>query len=377
MEFFIENIEKVKKENRYRQLKNIDKIEGKYIYINGEKIVDFSSNNYLGLRDDKRIIEAAHFALDKYGLGSGASRIVSGDCELFYQFEQSIARFKQKEAALLFNSGYDANLGVISSIMDKNDVIFSDKYNHASIYDGILLSGAKLIRYRHNDINDLENKLKKYRCDYKKAMVITDSIFSMDGDRADLKSISDLKNSYDFIFMVDEAHATGIFGNNGEGLVNEQKADVDIIMGTLGKAFGTQGAYIASKKIIIEYVINNARSFIFTTALSPILIAASLQSLEIIKKESFRREKIILNSEYLRRELKNKNYNLLNSSTQIIPVIVNNDKEAIELSRKLYNYGIYIPAIRYPAVPLNQPRLRISVNYNIDINDIEKIFECI
>jgi len=374
LNFFNDKIKKVEKENRLRELKKIDKIIGKKIYIDGKQYVDFSSNNYLGLRDDKRVIEVAHFAIDKYGLGSGASRIVSGDADIFYEFEKNIAKFHNKESALIFNSGYDANVGIISAIMTKEDIIFTDKYNHASIYDGMFLSNAKIIRYSHNNITDLEEKLIKYRDSYKKAMVVTDSVFSMDGDKGNLKEIEKLKIKYDFIFMVDEAHGIGIFGENGNGIVNEQQIkSADIIMGTLGKAFGLTGAYVASSQSIIRYLINYSRSFIFSTMLPPAIIASANKTLELIQNEKFRREKIIELSNYLRQELKYKGYNTLESNTQIVPVIFNSDIDAIKISKKLYENNLYVPAIRYPAVPANKPRLRISINFNITKEDIDKI----
>ncbi|BDU50893.1 8-amino-7-oxononanoate synthase [Haliovirga abyssi] len=375
MDFFKEELRKIKDLNLFREIKKISNSNGKYIYINGKKYIDFSSNNYLGLKDDERVKDAAIEAIKKYGVGSGASRLVTGTNELYNRLENEISNFKNTEATLLFNSGYDANLGSISTIMDKNDVIFSDKLNHASIIDGIFLSKSKLIRYKHNDINDLEDKLIKNRKNYKKALVITDSIFSMDGDKANLQDIAKLKEKYDFLFMIDEAHGTGIFGKNGIGLAEEQNVlgKVDITMGTLGKSFGTQGAYITGKKDIIEYLVNRCRSFIFTTAIAPSAIGAALKSLEIIKKEAKRREKILRNSDYLRKELLKLGLDTQNSSSQIIPIIIGEEKKALEISQKLFEENLFVSAIRKPTVPSGTARLRISINYNIDKDDIDKL----
>ncbi len=375
--FFEDKLKDLKGKQQYRKLKNIKKTCGKYIFdANNRSFLDFSSNNYLGLRDDKRIIQKTKEACDKYGIGSGASRIVAGDSEIFYRFENDIAKYKNKEAAIVFNSGYDANIGVISAIMNKNDVIFCDKYNHASIYDGIALSKAKLIRYVHNDIDDLEKKLIKHRGQYEKAMIITDSVFSMDGDKAKLIEISKLKEKYNLLFMVDEAHGTGLFGEMGTGIVEEQNIkNVDIIMGTLGKSFGVQGAYIAASQVIVDYIINFSRSFIFTTAISPILIEAASEALKIMKTEKYRRDKVIANAKYIRSELKKMGYDTLDSDTQIIPVIFDSNNLALEFSKTFQENNIYLPAIRYPAVPMNLPRLRISVNYNLEDCDIKKLLK--
>ena len=236
-------LEKIKAENLYREIKPIEKIEDKYLYIHGKRYLDFSSSNYLGLRDDKRVVEAVKKSLDIYGLGSGASRLVVGNSKVFDDLETKLAQLKNKEKALVFNSGYDLNLGVISAIANENTYIFCDKLNHASIYDGINLSKAKLIRYKHNDIEDLKKKLNEYK-DYEDKLLITDTVFSMDGDKAKLREIVELKKEFGFQIMVDEAHAGGVLGTNGMGLAEEENLfeEIDIIMGTFSKAYGGQGA---------------------------------------------------------------------------------------------------------------------------------------
>ncbi|OQY08900.1 MAG: hypothetical protein B6I28_03995 [Fusobacteriia bacterium 4572_132] len=291
------------------------------------------------------------------------------------KFEKEIADFKGKERALLFNSGYDANIGIISSIMEKGDIIFCDRLNHASIIDGILLSGARFIRYKHNDIIDLERKIEKNIGNYKKAMVVTDSVFSMDGDKARLKEISKLKEKYNFIFMIDEAHGTGILGEKGKGLAEEQGVmdKVDLNMGTLGKAFGVQGAYVAGNNEIIEYLINKSRSLIYTTAISPIMIAGAQKSLEIIKNEPERRRKIIEMSNYFRNEIIKLGYDVGKSETNIVPIILGDNEKTLKLSSKLYKNKILAPAIRYPTVPNGKERIRFSINFNLNYEEIEKL----
>jgi len=373
--FFELTIRKLKEKNMFRKLKKIKKIKKKYIYIGEEKLIDFSSNNYLGLTDNEKVKEAVIKAINKYGVGSGASRLVTGNTEIHSKFEKELAEFKGKEKALLFNSGYDANIGIISSIMGKNDIIFCDRLNHASIIDGILLSGARFLRYKHNDIIDLEKKMEKHIGSYKKIMVVTDSVFSMDGDKAKLKQISKLKEKYDFIFMIDEAHGTGVLGENGKGLAEEQEVmdKIDLNMGTLGKAFGVQGAYVAGNSEMIEYLINKSRSLIYTTAISPIMIAGAQKSLDIIKKEPERREKIIKMSNYFRSEIIKLGYNLGESETNIVPIILGDNKKVLELSDKLYQNGILAPAIRYPTVEKGKERIRFSINYNLNYEDLDKV----
>ncbi|MGM0508357.1 MAG: 8-amino-7-oxononanoate synthase, partial [Fusobacteriota bacterium] len=377
MDRFESELLKLKKSNLYRKIKDINKIKNKYVFIKGEKFIDFSSNNYMGLKDNNEIKESAKKAIDIYGMGSTGSRLVTGTTALHKEFEEKIARFKSKERALIFNSGFDANYGVISSIMKKDDIIFSDKLNHASIIDGSLKSGARLIRYHHNDMKNLEKRLKKYRNKHKRALIITDSVFSMDGDCAKLDKLAQLKTKYDTLLMIDEAHGTGVLGKKGAGLASEMDLldKIDINMGTLGKSFGLQGAYIASSSDIIEFLINNARSFIYTTAISPIIISGAITALELIKKGDFRRTKIREMSNYFRSELKKNGYNTGDSSTQIVPIIIGDNEETLKLSEKLYKNKILAPAIRYPTVPRGGSRIRFSINYNLDYEDLNKVIE--
>ncbi len=375
MKFIKEELLKLKEENLFREIKNIDKIEGKFVYINNKKYLDFSSSNYLGLRDNEDIKEEVIKAVEKYGFGSGASRLVVGTNELYDKLEKLMSKIKKQEKTLFFNSGYDANLGVINTLFGKNDIIFCDKLNHASIYDGIFMSGAKLVRYKHNNMKDLEKKLLKYRKEYKNSLIITDTIFSMDGDRANLIKLVDLKKSFDSILMIDEAHGGGIIGENGGGLAQEKGVleEIDINMGTFSKAYGGQGAYVSSKRDIIDYLINKCRSLIYTTSLPPSVVAGNIKAVQMGEKDSFRRQKVEENSKYLRKELAKKGYNIGESTSHIIPIILDSNDEAVEKSRGLFAKGIILPAIRKPTVI--EPRLRISLGYLIEKEDIDKILE--
>ena len=369
-----EELEKLKRENLYREIKPIEKLQGKYLFMGGKKYLDFSSSNYLGLRDDARVVEAVKAALDEYGFGSGASRLVVGNTKVFNDLEEYLEKLKEKEKALIFNSGYDLNIGVISAISNENTVIFCDKLNHASIYDGVKLSKAKLVRYKHNDMKDLEKKLEEYK-EYKDKLLITDTVFSMDGDKANLREIVKLKSEYNFLIMIDEAHGGGVFGERGGGLWEDLSIgkEIDIIMGTFSKAYGGQGAYVLGEKLFVDYLINKTRSLIFTTSLPPCVIAGNLKALELSVEEGFRREKLLENAKYLREELKKIGFDTGESQSQIIPILMKDNKEALIYYEKLMERGIYLPAIRKPTV--TKARLRVSLSYNLEIEDIDYLIE--
>ena len=375
MEFFKQELEELKTKGLFRSIKNIEKTEGKYIYIDGKKYLDLSSSNYLGLRDDSRVKEEVKKAIDTYGFGSGASRLVCGTADVYTQLEDYLKTEKKQEAALFFNSGYDANLGIISSIIGKNDVVFCDKLNHASIYDGIFLSGAKLIRYKHNDVLDLKKKLLQHRDKYQKAMIVTDTLFSMDGDFADLKAILELKEQHKAIFMIDEAHAGGVFGESGMGLAEYENIlqKIDINMGTFSKAYGGQGAYVCASKLTVEYLINKSRSLIYTTAIPPAVAAGNLIAMRIAKEESWRRKKLLDLVAYLREGIGKLGLEIVDGESQIIPIICKSNEMALKLSGELYKKGIFVPAIRKPTV--NQPRLRVSLGALLGIEDLEFFLE--
>ncbi len=334
----------------------------------GEKeYIDFSSNDYLGLSSHPRLIEESKKAIDEFGTSSSASRLMSGDLRMHHQLEEEVSRFKNKESALVFNSGYQANVSIISSLYGRGDCIFSDRLNHASIVDGILLSRAKVFRFRHNDLEQLETLLKKERNKSNKALIITESIFSMDGDRAPLKALVDLKEEYDCSMMVDEAHATGIFGRGGAGLVQEEGLEdrVDLIMGTFSKALAGFGAYLACSQKIADYLINTCRGFIYSTALPPAVIASNLASIRIVKEETFRRERVLASASYFRDALKKKGF-LIKGESQIVPVVIGENVKALELSSMLQERGYYVLAVRPPTVPAGEARLRFSLNFHHD-----------
>ncbi|NQT46287.1 MAG: 8-amino-7-oxononanoate synthase [Candidatus Omnitrophica bacterium] len=358
-------LKKRESEGLLRILKPADsRGEGK-IYREGKEFVDLSSNDYLGLSTHPKIKDAAREATEKYGTSSSASRLLSGDLNIHHHLEERVANFKGKEAALVFNSGYQANVGIISALYSKGDAIICDRLSHASIIDGILLSGARFFRFNHNDSGHLESILKNNRDNFKDVLIVTETIFSMDGDRPPLCELVELKKRYNCEIMVDEAHATGVFGENGAGVVEEEglSENIDLVMGTFSKALGSFGAYLACSKMVKDYLINACRSFIYSTALPPSVIAANLAGLDLIKEESFRRKALLENAAFFKEVLRSKGFDVRGSS-QIVPLIIGDSQKAIDMSRELQEKGYWALPIRPPTVPSNEARVRFSLTYH-------------
>lgn len=351
--------------------------EGKISFKNREYI-DLSSNDYLGLSNHPALKDAAKAAIDRLGVSASASRLLSGDLDIHHQLEEEAATLKGKESALVFNSGYQANLGIISSLCQRGDAIFSDRLNHASIIDGMLLSGAKLFRFAHNNIEQLEFLLKEQRHKFKDSLIVTESIFSMDGDRSPLKEIVQLKTEYNCALMVDEAHATGIFGENGAGLVEEEglSHSIEYIMGTFSKALGSFGGYLACSEKVRDYLINSSRSFIYSTALPPPVIASNIAGIGLLKKEPFRRRELLENAGYFRQRLSERGFKVEGSS-QIIPLITGESQKAIKISQELKKRGYWALPIRPPTVPPGESRLRFSLTYHHSKKILEELVDLI
>lgn len=362
-----------KQEGLLRSLKPASFRKGNKINFSGKEYIDFCSNDYLGLSFDPRIIEEIKKAADRFGTAVCASRLLSGDLDLHHQLERKVAGFKGKETALVFNSGYQANLGIISSLYGKGDCVFSDRLNHASIMDGIALSQAKLFRFRHNDTRHLKDLLEKQRAKFKKALIVTESVFSMDGDTAPLKELSELKEKYGCWLMVDEAHATGIFGDTGAGLVQQEGLEekIDLIMGTFSKALAGFGAYLAASQLVVDYLVNTCRSFIYSTALPPAVIAGNLKSIELVEKEPERGKSLLSLAEYFRGCLSEKGLEVKGCS-QIVPVIIGDNQASERIAFGLQQKGYWVLPVRPPTVPVGQARLRLSLNVYHDKKALEK-----
>ena len=371
-----EKLEQLKHLSQQRVLHKTENAPFPWLTLNGQRMLNLASNNYLGLAGDMRLALAGTKSLQMYGAGSTASRLIVGNHPLYEEAETSLIDWKGMEGGMILNSGYTANIGIISAIMDRNGVIFSDKYNHASIVDGIVLSRAKFQRYRHCDLNHLEALLKKCPTD-KRKLIITDTVFSMDGDIAPLEGLVFLKERYNAILMVDEAHSSGIFGEQGEGLVHAHNLQekVDIQMGTFSKGLGCYGAYVVGRKWLIDYLMNKMRSFIFTTALPPSVLGSIKAAIDIVRTEQFRRKQLMEHSHYFAYSLKKLGFQIGQSETQIIPIVIGPNEETMLFSRKLQEEGIAAIAVRPPTVPEGQARIRFTVMATHERNDLEQAIE--
>jgi 8-amino-7-oxononanoate synthase len=358
----------------YPDLKIVESGAEPEVLIEGKKVLMFSSNNYLGLATEPRVIEAAVEATRKYGVGSDGSRLLSGNLDVHRAFEEAIARFKGGEDAIAIPSGFGANVGVIAAIMNplkvdagsffaRRGVILSDELNHASIIDGCAMSKQKVVVYKHSDMADLEKKLRHYR--YRRKLVVTDSVFSMDGDIAPLDQISALCKKYNAMLMIDEAHATGVIGKTGHGTMElfglKPTRDVDIVLGTCSKALASSGGFVVGSKDLIRYLRVACRSYMFSTAGTPASSASLIKVLEIMETEPSHRERLTENASYTRTVFKNAGFDTLGSATQIIPILIGDDTRAITFSRKLFERGIFGPCVRWPAVEKGKARIRFTI----------------
>ncbi len=350
------------------------------VVVDGKEVLLLCSNNYLGLANHPTLKEASIKAVEHYGVGTGASRLVSGTMELHEQLERKIAVFKGTEKALVFNSGYAANTGVIPALAHKGDILFSDKLNHASIVDGCLLSRARLVRYPHNDMAFLRRSLAEHRGDGRR-IIIVDGVFSMDGDMANLVELVAIKKEHGALLMVDDAHGTGVLGSTGRGTAEHLglSSEIDISMGTLGKALGGFGAFIASSHETIEYLVNRARSFIFSTSLPPAVLAAASAAFDIVdsREGADLRQRLAVNTEYLRNSLCEAGFDTLGSETQIIPVFVGDAQKTMEFSRALLDEGVFVQGIRPPTVPVGSSRLRFTLMATHDVSDLQRVLKAV
>ena len=357
LDSYEKQLKNLQEQSHLRIIKNIDNKNNKFIYLNGKKLINLSSNNYLEFADNAEITnEFLNYAGDKYSFGSASARPLTGTLPVYKELEDLISEMFNKERTLLFNSGYHANVGINSSIAGKGDVIFSDKLNHASIIDGMRLSESKFFRYPHNNMEALEKLLIRERNNFNNAVIVSESVFSMDGDIADLNRLVELKEKYNCILILDEAHAFGVFGKNGLGVTETLGITdkVDLIIGTFGKAIGSMGAFATGNKILIDYLINKARSFIFSTALPPINIAFSKWIIENKLTCTFEKRMNMLTIG-----------NKAGSKSHIIPVIIGGNKETIETCDILFHNGYFTLPIRPPTVPEGTSRLRLSLTTGI------------
>lgn len=349
-----------KTRNLYRTMKTIDSAQGAHITVDAKEYVLMASNSYLDITRHPHMIESCEKALRHYGFGSGGSRLTTGNTDLHEKLEQKIADFKKCESAIVFNTGYVANVATISVIMKDGGIIFSDELNHASIIDGCRLSKAKCIVYKHNDMTDLLQKIEANPSQNR--LAVSDAVFSMDGDILNLPEFVEICKNNGVLSMIDEAHSTGVIGKTGHGIVEHYNYSCkpDILMGTLSKAIGSEGGYVAGPQILIDFLRNTARGFIFSTSISPVTVAGAIAGLEIIEEEPGLVNKLHNNIEYFCNCLKELGIEQ-DSKTAIIPIIIGDEKKALDISNKLYENGFFISAIRYPTVARGQARLRVAL----------------
>jgi len=360
-DFVEEELQLLERKGSYRRIRWVEEAPSPWVRINGDRVLLLCSNNYLGLINDPRLKEAAVRAIEEWGCGSGGSRSICGSLSLHRMLEERLARFHGSESALLFNSGYSANLSIIPSLMGDGEVIYSDELNHASIVDGCRLSRAAVEIYPHRDMRELESLLKGNQ--RKGKMIVTDGIFSMDGDIAPLTEIVELARKYSALTMVDDAHAIGVLGSKGSGSPEHFQLlhEIDVHVGTFGKALGCFGAYAAGRRSLIEFLINKGRVFLYTTALPPSVSATVLAGLDILEGEPERRERLWKNVDYLRKGLDWVGFDTMNSQAHIIPVLTREEGLTMEMDRRLLEKGVFVQGIRPPTVPEGKCRLRVTV----------------
>ncbi len=374
MENYENKLSELKEKESYRSIKNIEKRISKYIIVEDKKMLNLSSNDYLNISTNKDLISEfieKYKNNDEFLFSSASARLLTGNSKSYNLLENDFCKLFSKEAALLFNTGYQCNQGVVSTLFSKGDCIFSDKLNHASIISGLKLSQAEHFRYKHNDYDNLEKILKEKRDNYNNAIIISESVFSMDGDISDIKKLVELKKKYNCLLMIDEAHAFGVFGDHLAGYSDEINLlnEIDIITVTLGKSLASMGAICLSSKTIIDYLINKASSFIFSTVIPPVNILWTRFLLE----EKF---DYLINQKEKLNSLFNKVHKIYPtiSSSQIIPIIIKDAHKTKQLAKHLQNKGFYVLPINPPTVPSGTSRLRVSLTADIDYNEIEKLF---
>ena len=374
MDFFENELKKLKQSHNYRQIPSITEKTGEYVLIDEEKLLNLSSNDYLNISTDETL--AKEF-IEKFSdnpqfqFSSASARLLSGSTAIYRELETILAGLFHKDSALIFNTGYQCNVGVLSTIARKGDIIFSDKLNHASIIDGMKLADADFRRYKHLDYDHLEELLKKYRKKYDKAIIVSESVFSMDGDTADIRKLVELKNKYNALLMIDEAHAFCSIDDNCAGI--SDGLDVDIVTATFGKALGSFGAFVVSNKTIINYLINKARPFIFSTAIPPINIAWTkwllTEKMDYIKSKKRKLATVVIGTHKF---LKSNGINTI-SDSHIIPVIIGEDEKTVNTAEQLRKLGYFVLPIRPPTVPVGSSRLRLSLTADIDFESIREI----
>ncbi|MCC6038755.1 MAG: glycine C-acetyltransferase [Armatimonadetes bacterium] len=364
LEFVVQELEALKQEGLFVNIRTLESPQGAWIVVDGRRVLNLCSNNYLGFCNDPVLKEAAKRAIDEYGVGPGAVRTIAGTMKLHLELERKLAEFKGTEAVVSFQSGFCANLATIPALVGREDVIFSDELNHASIIDGCRLSRAEIIRYAHCDVDDLKAKLQEHRHKFRRALIVTDGVFSMDGDIAPLPEIVKLAREYDAFVMVDDAHGEGVLGKGGRGITDHfgLHGEVDIEVGTLSKAFGVVGGYVAGSYELCEYLRQRGRPFLFSSAVTPADVAACIAAVDILLQSEDRVQRLWENACYFQNGLKSLGFDIGKTQTPITPVMLGEAPLAQEFSKRLFEEGIFAQAIGYPTVPRGAARIRVMIS---------------
>jgi len=371
LDYLKEELFELSRIGRRRFLRWIEDLKGVKALIEGREVILFCSNDYLGISRSERFKEVVLEILDKWGAGAPSSRSIAGSFLIHRELEEELSRFKGTERTLLFSTGYMANMGILTTLVGEGDLILSDQFNHASIIDGARLSRAEVWVYKHKDMDHLEDLLK--RSNHRRKLIVSDGVFSMEGDIAPLRELKELSDKYGAILVIDDAHGTGVLGKEGRGIAEHfgLLGQIDVQMGTLGKALGIMGAFVAGEAVLVEYLLNRARTFMYTTSLPPVVVGMAKEALRILKEEPWRREKLWENTRLFREGAKRLGFRVL-GETPIVPIVIGDDELTMRFSAALFEMGIYVQGIRPPTVPPGTSRLRFSISALHSKSDIER-----
>ncbi|HAV78723.1 MAG TPA: 8-amino-7-oxononanoate synthase [Anaerolineae bacterium] len=374
LDWLTQEIDGLKEQGLYNHIRTIGSPQGAWLTVDGKNVLNFCSNNYLGLANHPKLVEAAKEATKKYGVGPAAVRSIAGTMDLHVQLEQRLAKFKGAEDVITFQSGFTANLGTIPALVGKGDVIFSDRLNHASIIDGCRLSGAKIVAYEHNDAGALEDAIKEHASNFRRALIVTDGVFSMDGDVAPLPALYEVAKKYDIMLMVDDAHGEGVLGKGGRGIVDHFNlhGKIDVEVGTMSKAFGVMGGMVAGKKEIIEWLRQRGRPFLFSSAVTAPDAAACLAAVDLLEESTELVDKLWANAKFFKEEMGKLGFDTGASETPITPVMLGDAPLAQQFSRDLFEEGVFAMAIGFPTVPQGKARIRVMISAAHDNDDLGK-----
>jgi len=370
-------IDGLKEAGLYNRIRTIGSAQGAWLTVDGKHVLNFCSNNYLGLANHPKIVEAAKKATEKYGVGPAAVRSIAGTTDLHVELEKRLAKFKGAEDVITFQSGFTANLATIPAVVSKEDVIFSDRLNHASIIDGCRLSGAKIVAYEHNDPKSLEEQIKANLSQFRRALIVNDGVFSMDGDIAPLPALYEVAKKYDILFMVDDAHGEGVLGKGGRGIVDHfgLHGKIDIEVGTMSKAFGVMGGMVAGNATIVEWLRQRGRPFLFSSAVTAPDAAACLAAVDLLEESTELVDRLWDNGNYFKAEMKKLGFNTGVSQTPITPIMLGEAPLAQQFSRELFEAGVFGMAIGFPTVPQGKARIRVMISAAHDRDDLGKGLE--